>query len=410
MAHLLFPTIDPLKRLRLYWWLWLSFYAGTALSLYSLLINQAILTISPQRWLAQALLVMATGLWLVYANLTLNHRRGETELLATLGAGTVLTLLRGLVYGVMAGFLFTPRPGGWLDWLPALLYSFACIADLFDGYLARITNHATVLGEVLDMEFDGIGMLIALMLAIQHGQLPLVFVLLGLGRPLFVLGLRLRQRWGLPEYAMTPSVHRRVVAGTLMGFVMILLFPVFEPPATHIASIVFGLPVVLSFLRDWFVVTGWIVPTHPWYRWLHKTLSALVFVWLPPGLRMVAAGLAAWLLWQVLSDPVRWQQGFSWAAPASNLLLGLVVTIGGVAVLAVLSGTAGRLGAMGLVLIACVDFLTGEITRHNGLLLAIASFLVIVGSGRLALWRPEERLFTTRLGGKRNKEGLGPGN
>ena len=150
-----------------------------------------------------------------------NKREGETAtsagsvqaVLPTFGWGNRLTLFRGLAISMVAGFLFSPWPNGWLAWLPMLLYTTADIADYLDGYLARITNHATALGERLDMEYDGLGMLIVSLLAVWYGQLPWWYLILGFARYLFVFGLWVRARRGLPSYDLPPSVHRRVFAG-----------------------------------------------------------------------------------------------------------------------------------------------------------------------------------------------------
>ena len=391
-----------LMRLRMLWWWFLLTECAIVAICYGFLSSKTDLfkglPIGAERWLSFALAVLGVELWLVRRNLPQNHRHGESTVLPTLGMGNVLTLVRGLAYALMAGFLLAPRPGGWLDWAPAILYSLACLADFFDGYVARITNHATVLGEVLDMEFDGLGMLIGLALAVQYGQLPAIYLLIALGRPLFVLGLRLRQQMGLPEYPMTPSSNRRIIAGVHMGFLMILLWPVFTPPLTYIAGATFGIPIVLSFLRDWLVVIGWIDPASPGYRRLHRLGTLAVFAWLPLFLRLLSALLTGWLLWRAGVDPWPWQSLLAVFGGARPFVVATLFTLGGVAALAAAPGIMTRLAAIGLVAVACVDFLARGVLVDNALLLAAASLLLLVGSGRGALWTPEEYLFHTRTG------------
>ena len=100
------------------------------------------------------------------------------------------------------------------------------VIDFFDGIVARVTRRETRLGEILDMEFDGLGLLIAVALAVQYGKLPPWYLLLGVSRPLFVLGIWLRQRAAKPVYDLPPSDHRRVIAGLHTSFVAAALWPV----------------------------------------------------------------------------------------------------------------------------------------------------------------------------------------
>ncbi len=204
-----------LKGLQQRWW------GITAVSLTLLLLIYGwlwqIWPLHANRWVVFASLAMAYCLWVVWRGLIENHRNGEHLLLATLGWGNRLTLMRGLAISLVAGFLFSPWPQGALAWLPVLLYTIADIADYLDGYVARVTNHATKLGERLDMEFDGLGMLVVSVLAVWYGQLPWWYLTLGLARYLFVFGLWWRERQGLPVYEIQPSVHRRIFAGFQMG-------------------------------------------------------------------------------------------------------------------------------------------------------------------------------------------------
>ena len=92
---------------------------------------------SARRWLMISALVVAGEFWFLRRVLDQNHPPGQKELYPDLGSANRLTIFRGIAYAWMAGFLLMPRPGGLMDWLPALLYGGASIADVFDGYLAR---------------------------------------------------------------------------------------------------------------------------------------------------------------------------------------------------------------------------------------------------------------------------------
>jgi CDP-diacylglycerol---glycerol-3-phosphate 3-phosphatidyltransferase len=396
------PQMQPLTRLQATWWLFLVVESAVIVFCYWFLYGQTKtqqqISAPANQWLILAALVIGVELWLIRRNLRKNHRQGEISLLPTLGIGNVLTILRGLAYALMAGFLFAPRPGGWLDWAPAILYSFACLADFFDGYLARITNHSTLLGEVLDMEFDGLGILISVALAVQYGQLPFIYLLIGVARPLFVLGLRLRKDRGLPEYPMTPSSNRRIVAGVHMGFMMFLLWPIFTPPATSIAAFLFGMPIVLSFLRDWLVMTGAIDPTSAGYRRVHQLSTGFLFRWLPVVLRISAVILAVGIVRQAINDPGAWQILLANLGIVGPILMAILIGVGGISALAALFGIATRVAGIGLIVLSITDFLARTVILENGILLAIGISLVLLGSGRFALWTPEEYIFHYRTG------------
>ncbi len=237
------------------------------------------------RWVGLAALVLAYQHVQLARSLILNRRPGECELLSTYGVGNHLSMLRGLCIGLLAGFLFLERPPGGLAWAPVILYTSADLLDYFDGYLARITNHATQLGEALDLELDALGLLVAVSLAIWYGALPWWFAPFGLARYAFSFGLRLRGRLGLKTYPLPPSLSRRPIAGLAMGFMSAVLWPIVSQPATTIAGALFLAPFGASFLRDWLVVSGVLDPASERYHSLRRAVVTIATIWLPLPLR-----------------------------------------------------------------------------------------------------------------------------
>jgi CDP-diacylglycerol--glycerol-3-phosphate 3-phosphatidyltransferase len=252
------------------------------------------------RWAVVVACVLVYELSHLWRGLNDNHRPGEVTLLPTLGAGNVLTMLRGLALGLLAGFLFSPWPSGRLAWLPALLYTASILADYVDGYLARITHHATLLGEKLDIEFDALGILIATSLAVNYNQLPWWYLLLGLSRYLFLFGIWWRKRRGSPVYDLPPSTHRRIVAGFQMGFTSVMLWPIVYPPATMLAGVAFAIPFTASFVRDWFVISGRIDPASRSYLKIRRVVIVVFTRWLPVFLRTSVVLLMVWIVFHVL--------------------------------------------------------------------------------------------------------------
>ena len=50
------------------------------------------------------------------------------------GPANILTLVRGMMIAILAGFLLAPKPTGIFGWLPALLYTLLASLDFLDGY------------------------------------------------------------------------------------------------------------------------------------------------------------------------------------------------------------------------------------------------------------------------------------
>jgi CDP-diacylglycerol--glycerol-3-phosphate 3-phosphatidyltransferase len=403
--------LEKLKR----GWLWLAVGWGTAVSLFYFWLRQVWQIESANRWLALTLPPLLYCLWVVGRHLDENRRSGETAastdppalgssgqaVLPTFGWGNQMTLLRGLAISMVAGFLFSPWPTGWLAWLPMLLYTAADIADYLDGYLARITNHATKLGERLDMEYDGLGMVIVSLLAVWYGQLPWWYLVLGLARYLFVFGLWWRARHGLPSRELPHSVHRRVFAGFQMGFMSSVLWPIMPPEFATIAGTLFAIPTALGFLRDWFMVTGQLDPQAARYQQWQQRLYQFSTYWFPPVLRLALASCVATLFLALPQawPPLAWVNLFSsWGLPLPGFLASFAVfllLLGGILVLV---GTMGRLAAFWLIFPIGFDMVTRGLDWANGVALATAVCLLLLGTGPLSLWKPEERFLLQRAG------------
>ena len=353
------------------------------------------------RWALIAGLVMVYGLWLSWDGLPQNHREGETAVLPTLGWGNSLTLMRGLAISLVAGFLFSPWPAGALAWLPMLLYTVADVADYLDGYLARITDHATALGARLDMEFDGLGMLVVSLLATWYGQLPGWYLSLGLARYLFVFGLWLRRKRGRPTHEMPPSVHRRLFAGFQMGFMSAVLWPIMPPAGATVAGTIFAAATAVSFLRDWLVVIGWIDSHTARYQHARRQVYRLMTHWLPPLWRLgLAAGTAAILTnLTPIIQPTAWVNLFlRWRLPEPGLwATGWAIVLIAVST-AVVLGVVGRLLSLLLIFPIGFDMIMRGLTPANGLALVCAVALMLLGTGPLSLWRPEDRFVVRRAG------------
>lgn len=210
------------------------------------------------RWFAAAVLMMAYLFASLWKNLRENRLVCEppAQLYGGFGLANRITILRAVLTAGLAGFLLVPRPPGGLAWAPGLIFMIASLLDVVDGAAARATGRPTVLGARLDMQWDSAGVLVASLLAVLYGQAPLFYALVGWMRYLYLAGLWMHRRSGGGVGGLPPSKYRRVIGGAQMIFIATILLPLFSPPWTHLAAVLFMAPVLLSFLRDYLVVTG----------------------------------------------------------------------------------------------------------------------------------------------------------
>lgn len=229
-------------------------------------LSRAWVSVYAVSWMFITALILAYEQWRILVALRMQARPPEGKPLTYLGVANQMTLLRGLLICGLGGFLFSPRPDGWLAWMPAILYSMAITADLFDGCLARLREETSVFGKLLDQDFDALGTLIAALLAFQYGQVPLWYVSVGAAYYFFHLGIWVRKMLGKAVRPLPPSTYRRFMASFQMVLIAVILFPIFRPPLTAIAAGIFMIPVMAGFLWDWLVVSERIVPRagHPW--------------------------------------------------------------------------------------------------------------------------------------------------
>lgn len=331
------------------------------------------------RWLVLPTLATTYLLIVFRRSLPANHRVGEEGILPSLGWSNLLTLMRGLLLAAMTGFLFLPPPQHWLIWLPGILYVLADASDFFDGYVARITGRVTRLGEILDLSFDGLGVLVASLLAVQYGQAPAWYLAVAFARPLFLAGLWLRRRSGLPVYELPTNMTRRIFAGLQMGFLAVILLPLFSPPGTHIAAALFALPLLAGFLRDWLFVSGALQPGR-----LPEALQNIFSRWTPLALRLAVLALNLMIM-------------ASWSdrSAADILVLNLVnATLVGLVVLGIMPRTTS------IFALSMLGFyqMVSPLSAAQMILAVVYTTIIYFGGGRLSLWTPEEKLFQRHAG------------
>jgi CDP-diacylglycerol--glycerol-3-phosphate 3-phosphatidyltransferase len=217
--------------------------------------------VSPFVWgplpMVAASLTLSLATWLIVA-VTLWRSRALLAPGATrLGAATHLTLLRGLLVSLAAGFAAVP-PVGAVRWLPALLYAAAAIADRFDGIIARRLGQTTALGARLDEAMDALGLLAAPLVAVSWGRLPPWYLLVGVTYYVYRSAIWLRRRLELPVHLERVKRRQitRIFAGLQMTLVSVALAPLLSLEINSIAATLLMVPTLAFFARDWLIVIG----------------------------------------------------------------------------------------------------------------------------------------------------------
>jgi CDP-diacylglycerol--glycerol-3-phosphate 3-phosphatidyltransferase len=207
-------------------------------------------------WALAALPVLVYELVFLKRKEHLNRRRQDTPLREHLGIANGISLVRGFLLALLVGFLFAPEPEGWYRWFPAVLYAVAIVTDFFDGLVARKTDTTTLLGEALDMEFDGIGILVAVSLCVSYDVLPAPFLAVGFARYAFVAGLWMVRRTGRETRTLAFSARRKVLAGVQMTVLAVLLVPGIPAIVAVIAETLVAIPFLGGFVKDWVSAAG----------------------------------------------------------------------------------------------------------------------------------------------------------
>ena len=216
-------------------------------------------SISPLRWVLQAAPVTIYILFILQRELGLNRRRQDGKLSASLGAANWITLARSGLIAILAGFWLQPWPGRstsaeWSGWLPGIIFIIAALGDAIDGWVARLTDSQTLLGEYLDTRIDALGILVASFVAVSYGQLPEFYISAGLAWYLLRLAVWLRKRSGRSCGEVKRRKGARLMAGLQMAFLGLVLLPVLFPPFTHVAAVLILVPFLAGFLVDWQMV------------------------------------------------------------------------------------------------------------------------------------------------------------
>lgn len=316
-----------------------------------------------------------------------------------LGPGTWLTLLRAASLAGLAGFLLQSRQSGFGAWMPALLYTASDVADYFDGYLARRSGTSSEFGERFDLELDALGLLLAVGLAVGYRALPWWFLPIGFARYAFAGLIELRRRGGRPIHPLPDSLARRPLAGLMMGYLSVVLWPILDPTSLAISGVIFTVPFSLGFLRDGLVVSGTIGPAEAGYQRWRGVLRASLLTVAPLAFRLGLIVFAVLEIPRLLSPSAELVSGlpaigFGQSAWVLQVFAGVIAL--GVAATSV--GWAGRLAAFALLFPVGLTTAAVGTDWVRALGLACTLAILMTGTGMFSLWQPSDGLFRRRAG------------
>lgn len=326
------------------------------------------------QWALQAAVLWVLVLYETNRHLPLNRALSGTVMYPRLGLANRLTIIRGWLIACTGGFLFQEHPPGVVAFVPGAFYALSAIIDRLDGYAARRSGQVSRMGAQLDTVFDALGLAIAPLLAVWYGKIHWTYLSVSCAYYVFQLGVGYRRRAGLPLFELKPKLSRRAIAGFQMGFIAVVLFPVFEPSATYIAGFVFMFPLLGGFILDWFSVSGTISESSRVNRISLKRAERVLGAVVQPSVRLLL-GLTL-MLWMFQSH-----QNFTSIEAANPLILYIMLACGGL----ILLGILGRVSALLLALL-----LGWHYTMHmpgvlEYVLLSATLWLLVLGMGRFNL-------------------------
>lgn len=220
----------------------------------------------PRRTLYPAIIAgccWAGPLWYVGRGHSVSPAAGH-RLRRVLGLANTVTLVRGGLYAVVAGFLVVPATTA-LTWVPAVCYGAGAVLDRLDGVVARTVGEQTELGTRLDMAFDTFGFVVAPLLGVLWGRLPVFYLSLSAARYVYLAGIRWRQYRDRPVRPRPDSDLGKHLAGVQMVFITVALVPAVPTrPVFAVAPVVLAASLSV-FLRDFLVVSGRL--PREWFDW-----------------------------------------------------------------------------------------------------------------------------------------------
>jgi CDP-diacylglycerol--glycerol-3-phosphate 3-phosphatidyltransferase len=289
-----------------------------------------------------------------------------------LGIANHITLVRGWLISLLAGFLFLDSPAIY-GLLPALIYALATGTDQLDGLWARFTQTQSRLGQQMDMEMDALGILIASSLAVWMERIPSFYLLVGLSYYLFQWGIWYRTTLNKSLSSLVFRPLARILAGGHMVFLILVLSDVFTDQIVFLTAIVLAVPLLVGFVWDWCIVSDRLSPEKR--QQMVSAAETFAFYGMPVMRAiLLVCGLTAIRLY-----------GDLWSISAVLLWL--------MAITCTTVGWMGRTAAFIVSFQAAMTAPQADYPVTLAIILCIALTVMIFGTGFGSLWQPEDRFL-----------------
>lgn len=253
------------------------------------------------------------------------------------------------------------------------------MADLLDGFMARKQGRETELGKQMDIVTDAAGLLVASLLAVALGRLPVIYLFVGLAYYPFIFGIWLRHKRALPVVALQSRPYSRIIAGVQMGLVGMALLPIFNPAFTFLAAYICMTPLLIGFYRDWLVVSCRLKTDNHQQSSLDR-LARSSMKPLPLALRLIiiAGGITTLACYSFAQTDPSWQLAHS-----------LLCLLAGI-------GFLGRSASLALLLLLASSQSPFGTTLLAMTIACTAAALMLTGTGAKSLWAPEDEILYRR--------------
>jgi CDP-diacylglycerol--glycerol-3-phosphate 3-phosphatidyltransferase len=308
-----------------------------------------------------------------------NRLNAGSVLYRDLGWANRLTIFRGLLIAMTGGFILHPWPPAILAWMPGILYTAAAIIDRVDGYVARKTSRQSLLGTELDTVLDALGLAVAPLLAVWYGQIHWSYLAVSVAHYLFQWGIYHRKKNGLPVYPLPPTFSRRAIAGVQMGFIAVVLWPIYQPPATTVAGFVFMVPVLTGFVIDWLTVSGVIHRDRGYAAESIRKFGQISVMFIQPALRLLITALVCAVLFR--TGDTHYDFGLITLLIVGGMILTTIL---------VLIGFMGRFAGILLVVLLGLYYRSTQLFIIDVILLASVIWVISFGTGRYSIWQWDE--------------------
>ena len=280
------------------------------------------------RWAIIAGLAIFYELRIFKQILGLMHRPGEDTLTTGFDAAVWLTLVSGLSYALLAGFLMvTPPAAGWLRWIPSALALAGLLAAAISETVVARKAGRTVGGEHLAREFRALGTLVIIAVAIHYGKLDPWFLAIGVMDYLLLFTGSWLVRRGKSVHPAPASPWLRHFRNLFLIASGVALHPAVGRDFALPLGFLFGLPYFFLALRDWFILTGLLDPEQNQYRQIAAAINRALTGWLALSIRLLGAMAAATVAADMLFHFDLYAKAFSDALYAGGVALMLFVAL-----------------------------------------------------------------------------------